>query len=123
MKSGVLQSHVLVERLEELSDLSLGWHDGAGRALDKTKLAFISQRLGGRYPEKISLPVIAPTLEGNLLLEWNFPGDPSVDINLENLHAEFHMFRAGTQDMEMEFDLNEDAGWTHLFDFLKHILG
>lgn len=104
----------LAARFDELRSLESGWHDGAGIAPNKEALDQIADRLVGHFPESLPLPAIVPTPEGNLLLEWNSPGDPSLDISLADMTAEFHAFREET-DVEESFALASPDEWKRLF--------
>lgn len=108
----------IANRLEEISALRDGWFDRAGRAPDSGALERISANLIAHYPEKLALPAIVPTPDGNLLLEWQSAGDPSVDLRLEQSMAEYHSFDQEGHDVERDFPLGNEAEWKALFDFL-----
>lgn len=108
----------LAGRFEELRSLADGWHDGAGKAPDKTRLDYIAGRLIGHYPEKLPLPAIVPTPEGNLLFEWDEPGAPSLDLDLGSMAADFHSFPAAGPEAEQSFDLGNDDAWGPMLTFL-----
>ena len=109
----------LSARFDELAALVDGWHDGAGKAPDKVSLVLISEKLIAHYPEALPLPVIVPTPEGNLLLEWSMPSDPSVDIRLDGMTAEFHSFGVGGIEVEQEFTLLDEPTWARFLGFLN----
>lgn len=109
----------LSTKLDELAELADGWHDGTGIAPDKGKLLSISEKLVSHYPEVLPLPVVVPTQEGNLLLEWNTAGAPSVDIALDTMLAEFHSFGDRGIEIEQDFSLINDAAWDGFFSFLN----
>jgi len=109
----------LSSRLESMASLVDGWFDGQGIAPNKDKLAIVAGALIGTYPEQLPLPVIAPTPEGNLLLEWNVPGDPTIDLELQSLSAAFHAFREGEMEVERTFVVDHPDKWDELFLFLS----
>jgi hypothetical protein len=113
----VQKDFLLATRFDELRCLESGWYDGAGIAPDKEALDQVADRLVGHFPESLALPAIIPTPEGNLLMEWNIEGDPSLDISLPNMAAEFHAFRDGA-DVEESFALTESDEWKRLFAVL-----
>ena len=113
----VVKNHVLSTRLDEISMLENGWFEGCGLAPDAEKLADVSGKLIADYPDKLPLPQIVPTQDGNLLLEWQAQGDPSLDIDLTLLQASFHAFGVNDADVERDFMLDA-AGWQSLFVFL-----
>ena len=85
---------------------------------DAAGLSRVSDKLMADYPEKLPLPFISPKQDGNLLLEWKAEGDPSLDINLASLQANFHAFGADDVDVERDFSLDAVTGWQALFTFL-----
>lgn len=110
----------LVAQFEELRVLEDGWYDGQGLSLREDRLDLVAARMIGHYPEVIPLPAIVPTPEGNLLFEWNAPGDPTVDLCLADLTAQFHAFDPKMSDLEQEFDLSQEKAWQAFFSFLTH---
>jgi hypothetical protein len=108
----------LLGKLDSLCSLQNGWMDGEGIAPDKEKLVDVAIQMIGNYPEKIPFPLVIPTPEGNLLLEWNVRGDPSVDLNLATMHAQFHAFLPNNSELEREFSLTTDQSWKDFLTFL-----
>jgi len=118
----VQPNYQLASRFDELRILENGWHNGEGVALEKSKLDAIAARMIAHYPETIPLPVIVPTQDGNLLLEWTALGDPSVDLNLFDLKADFHAFDPKQGDIDQEFNLSHNDDWSRFFGFLAEKL-
>ncbi len=113
----------LANRFDDLRALEDGWHDGSGNALPEEALDRVAGELVGRYPEKLPLPIIVPTPEGNLFLEWDAPGDPSLDLCLAGMKADFHAFDQDGLDIEKEFELTDSEDWGAFFLFLhQHLL-
>ena len=118
----VIRNYPLVTRFEELALLVNGWHDGQGVAPDKEKLAAVARHLTDAYPEHLPLPTIVPTQDGNLLLEWQTDGYPSVDIELSSFTANFHAFKPNGEDVEKDFSLGNSHDWQPFLSFLsEHI--
>lgn len=113
----VTKNHTIAARFDEISQIEDGWFEGAGLAPNADRLALVSEILIADYPDRLSLPQITPKQDGNLLLEWNAEGDPSLDIDLAAAHASFHAFGANGEDIEREFNLDA-TGWKLLFAFL-----
>lgn len=115
-------NYEIANRIEEISELRDGWFDGSGVAPASDKLDLVASHLIPSYPEKLPLPAIIPTPEGNLLLEWNTSGDPSVDVRLDRLVGEFHSFDPQGQDLERDFPLANEADWKAFFHFLERTI-
>jgi hypothetical protein len=113
----VTKNYILATRFDEISQIENGWFDGIGLAPDADRLSLVSEKLIAEYPDKLPLPQIVPTQDGNLLLEWNAEGDPSLDIDLAAALASFHAFGMNGEDVERDFTLDA-AGWQLLFAFL-----
>lgn len=118
----IQRNYELVKRLDELAELEAGWLDGDGVALDSNQLALVSDKFAGHFPERVPLPVIVPTPQGNILLEWALPGHPSVDLLLAELSADFHSFGTDGNEIEREFRLLDDNAWEQFFAFLSEQL-
>ena len=108
--------------LDGLSELADGWYDGQGSAPDKEKLTLIYERIVGHYPERLPLPAIVPTPEGNLLFEWDLAGEPSVDLCIADSTAYFHAFLEGGKEIEKEFNLLSAEDWSLFFAYLNENL-
>lgn len=113
----------LAARFDELKTLKDGWHDGQGVAPQPDILDVIAAKLIGHFPEKLPLPAIVPTPEGNLLFEWDAPGDASIDLDLSESKVYFHAFGPDQKDIEREFDLSTSEGWQLVFEALTQFLG
>ena len=118
----VIKNYAISMRFDELSQIEDGWFEGAGVAPDAARLSHISDKLIDDYPEKLPLPLISPKQDGNLLLEWKAEGDPSLDIHLASLQANFHAFGVDDVDVERDFSLDASTGWQALFAFLSETI-
>lgn len=114
----VTKNYDISTRFDEISQLKNGWFDGNGLAPDADALSRIFEKLIADYPDKLPLPLIAPKQDGNLLLEWNAGGDPSLDIDLTTLQASFHSFDENGDDKERDFRV-DSSGWPELLAFLS----
>jgi hypothetical protein len=115
----VVKNYQLTIQFDELTQLKDGWYEGEGVAPDSNKLKTIAQKLTDSYPEHLPLPTVIPTQDGNLLLEWDTAGDPSVDIDLSDMRANFHAFGANGEDIEADFTLNGENDYKIFFEFLS----
>ena len=118
----VQTNYKLFNRFEELAALEDGWLDGDGVAPDKQKLVCISEILVGSYPGDIPIPAIFPTPDGNLLLEWQLPGEPSCEIDLEAMVADFHIFSPNGDDFEHVHSLSDPSNALELMAYLSENL-
>ena len=119
----------LKAKFEALMALENGWFEGRGLAPDKTQLALIARKFVAHYPEDLSLPMIVPTPEGNLLFEWDAPGSPSVDLEIavgrieSRLTAYFEALAPDRNYISVKFRLKTEHNWRAFFDFLAVHVG
>lgn len=102
--------------LEDILKLKDGWYNQSGKAPQLNSMAL---RLLENYPVNLIPPVIIPTPEGNLLLEWHTVGGPSVDLDLTTLTARYHSFNGDEADIEQSFDLSDENAWDEFYKFLQ----
>ncbi len=115
----VVRNYAIATRMDELAQMQDGWFEGQGMAPDPEKMAVVADKLVADYPERLILPNIVPTQDGNLLLEWDADGTPSLDIQLDSFQASFHAFAPNGADIERDFNLGNAADWQSLFGFLS----
>ncbi len=115
----VQPNHLMATRFDELSEIKDGWHDGQGVAPDSIGLGFVAEKFVAHFPESVPLPMIVPTQDGNLLVEWDTVGDPTLDVNLLRKTASFHAFDHSGGDVEQDFLLTNNADWDLFFVFLS----
>ena len=119
----VIRNYELAACFENLEQIQDGWFEGAGKAPNKERLREMARILIDYFPENVPLPAIVPTQDGNLLLEWQSEGMPSVDIDLATKTAAFHAFAEHDGDIEQDFQLADAKGIDDFFTFLStHIL-
>ena len=118
----VQSDYQLATRFDELRTLKNGWHNGEGITPDMATIDLIAARMIGHFPNNLPIPAIIPTPEGNFLFEWDVPGDPSLDIRLPSLIADFHAFNSDAVDIEQQFNLSSPDEWPRLFAFLPKII-
>ena len=116
----IVKNYVIATRMDELAQMQAGWFEGQGVALDTDKLAIVADKLVSDFPERLMLPTIVPTQDGNLLLEWAADGSPSLDVFLASLRASFHAFEPNGADIERDFNLESPAEWHSLYGFLSN---
>lgn len=102
-------------RLEELQDLSEGWHQGQGQILDPKGLEWLSQQFVRYFPPETPLPYTYPTLEGGVRMEWT-EGDLNciLEIDLEDHSGSWLWFDSQSEagdDGGIDMDKEEDWVW------------
>lgn len=117
----ILWNVPIASRLEELSKLEDGWFEGSGVGVDPVALRDATSDLVSFYPDELDLPFIYPTPEGNLMIEWEHPESPTLEIDVQGKTAEFHMI-AEPHDIERTFTFLDVDGWSEVFDYLKPLL-
>ncbi|MBK9288330.1 MAG: hypothetical protein IPN38_11770 [Flavobacteriales bacterium] len=113
-------NYEIANRLESITSLKDGWYDGGGRAPSQAAMAIVSKMLVHLYPKGIQLPLIVPMQDGNILLEWNALGEPSLDIDLSAMTAWFQQFALDGSDVEADFKLQTEEDWRRLMGYLSN---
>jgi hypothetical protein len=111
----------MFDRLEELKNLKAGWLDGDGEELDKDGLDWLAASLEIVYPKTLLEPVIFPTPDGGVLLEWVANGeDVSLEVDLDNHQGYYHRYSL-TENLteDQEVDLDKDEGWEKVIQCLS----
>lgn len=112
----------LISRFDEISKLEKGWHDGGGEPLNANALGDFANTLIDHFPDSLPLPHVFPTPDGDLSLEWEAVGDPTVLVDFIEKKAYFHAFDKDNTDIEEEFELPSSDNYFYFFNFLlNHI--
>lgn len=113
-------NYEIANKLESIASLKDGWFEGVGTVPNPAAMATLSKMLVQFYPKGIALPMIVPTQDGNILLEWHGNGEPSVDVNLASMSASFQQFASDGSDIEQDFQLKSEEDWRKLMAFLSN---
>lgn len=103
-------------RIDELKLLKDAWLDGIGKAPSKEGLDWISSQFDNYASEDMPLPLVFPTEEGNIQMEWTFDSfDISLEVDLLSKIGELHVLNLKTEE-ENIYNLNLDlkAKWAEL---------
>jgi hypothetical protein len=116
----IIKNYELAADFDELALLVPGWLDCQGIPPDRDRLELLASFFIELYPDHLPLPLIVPTPEGNILLEWKMEAIPSADIDLGTMKAFFHSFgENGGQEVEAEFCLDTETDFKKFIDFLS----
>lgn len=103
-------------RLEELAELSPGWLDGKGLALNPVGLQALTHDFDNWFDPALPLPYLYPTAEGGIQAEWSInQWEISLEIELPQLRAQYQaVFMPDQRTEESAFDLANQAEWARL---------
>ncbi len=103
-------------RIDELRFLKDGWLDGIGKAPLEEGLNWLSNQFDNYALEEMPLPLVFPTEDGNIQMEWSFNFfDISLEIDLVSKKAQLHMLNLQTEKENLNsFNLNEASLWIEL---------
>ena len=116
-----LPNQALAGQIEELGSLQDGWLGEPSKAPDQTGLAWARDQLVATFPEDLPFPLVAPTPEGGLFLEWiQSSARVSVEILLPGHRAEFQAVNLETgESHEAEADLDLPDSWQAMYAFVQ----
>lgn len=137
-----IEKRVVAERLDQLRGLEKGWLDGQGEAIPEEGIDWLIETMSECYPSDLGKPLMTPTEEGGIRLEWDFDGpdaaeqdDPKpvafamLDIDLVEHHGLF-LSCAGSctsgdcgkkQCLERKLHLDETIDWAKLILMLHEL--
>jgi hypothetical protein len=115
----------IAARVEELKLLKDGWLDGKGKALGSNSLKWLSDSFDQLYDQKLPLPRLFPTPEGNIHAEWVFnEWEISLEIDLTTKISEYQAVNtASLKEINDTYDLNDSNSWSKLCLSLRNIQG
>jgi hypothetical protein len=115
----------ITARVAELKLLKDGWLDGKGKALGSNSLKWLSDSFDQLYDQKLPLPRLFPTPEGNIHAEWVFnEWEISLEIDLTTKISEYQAVNtASLKEINDTYDLNDSNSWSKLCLSLRNIQG
>ena len=120
----VFPNQMLVAQVEALTLLQDGWCAGEGIAPDKEQLEWAAGKLAETFPEILPFPLVAPTPEGGLFLEW-IAGSwrVSCEVLLPQHSAELQAVNTESGEVYDEtVNLGDAAGWSGLYYFARRFV-
>jgi hypothetical protein len=103
-------------RINTLAKLQDKWLEGKGLAPKKDSLFRFNDLFNSYYDNKLPLPAIFPTGEGNIQLEWKKDyNNIIIEINLESFDSTFFYYNDKNDDeKEQTIVLNSKENWNSL---------
>jgi hypothetical protein len=118
----IVPHYALVSAIDDLSNLKEGWLEGHGVALSRPNLERLSDDLVEAFPPGIGYPVVVPTEEGNVSLEWI---KPAARVELEVNFSE-NILELYATDIEADTFVEESFAledWAGAFARITTLLG
>ena len=118
----ILDSLDVSLRINNLLKLENNWYEGRGKAMNKEHLIAFSDLFNSYYDNKLPLPAIFPTLEGNIQLEWKKENNNIVlNIELSTLKADFFYYNSekDSDEFENQIILNSKNNWELLNKWIE----
>lgn len=86
-----IENDIILSRVAKLEDLTNGWLDGAGKAIDKELLEFFVCGVIPIFAYMEEVPYIAPTEEGGISIEYEMDNTQAIMIEiLPDFSAYYH---------------------------------
>ena len=112
-------------RLEKLAELSDGWLDGKGVALNRDALKKLTHNFDRYFDSDLPLPYLYPTAEGGIQAEWSHNNwEISLEIDLQQQTGEyqaFHLESNKSNDLDLHLATVDD--WIELNKALQIVFG
>lgn len=108
------------KRMKEILNLKDGWLDGSGKALDKTYVGLVTNKLI-KIAKQTSRPNIFPTVNGKIQVEW-YSSDWDIEIIFSLLGAHDNIEitdLSGEDNLDFNIDLNSIIGFNIIISTLS----
>lgn len=113
----------IIESLESLKLLEIGWLDGIGTSYSYNDIEFVKNKIL-KYFSKINnliLPGVFPVYNGDIVMEWYFD-DISLDLNINFLKKQILITLYSKESVnEKLFKLTNDNDWNKIILLLENI--
>lgn len=111
----------LVGGIEALQELRDGWLEGGGKAPSHEHLSWLMNEMARDFPADLEYPAVAPTEDGNVVLEWIRPESRiELEVNFADQRLELYASNLKTdQFVEKTYPQN---GWADAFGEVSSLL-
>ena len=120
----VLDALDVSARVEQMSLLRDGWHDGEGRAPMRDGLRWFATAWQSHWPSESPLPRLFPTLEGGVQAEWTI-GQVSISAEVDLVTRLAALLVVKTQSGDIVTDetvnLASGEGWKTISRCLQSV--
>ena len=110
---GVVDSVDAGMQLESIRNLEDGWYGTDSVAPSKDGIDWFTRQFMQHYPADAPQPLICPTFEGDISLEWSHENNAIIfDVNLVSEMGEWFWFdKVSAEEEERDLDLNSAESW------------
>ena len=116
-----LPHYRLVSGIDKLSALADGWLEGRGVAPKPDDLTWLGNEMAKSFPESLAYPSVAPSEEGNVILEWILPhARIELEVNFADKKLELYASNI-TPDGFVEESFGIDQ-WQQAFEQVEGLL-
>lgn len=120
-QSLILTNMNIENRLRVIAKLPKGWYDGTrGVSFDIANMVWLSNLFLLDSPDVIE-PTVVPSPDEELIhMEWNVEGTPSIEFNLIDKTAYFHMLEYyEIPEQSRTFNLTKESEINLLWEIIK----
>jgi hypothetical protein len=116
-----LPHYPVTAAIDKLANLSDGWLEGVGVAPKPEDLNWLTNAVASAFPESLDYPSVAPTEEGNVILEWILPkARIELEVNFAAKQLELYASYLDSDNfMEKTFGINR---WQDAFGAVEGLL-
>lgn len=108
-------------RIDELRLLKPGWLDGRGEVPTPDQFSWLEGFFSHGYPSSLAAPLIFPTAEGGVQLEWTLgAAEITLEVDLSSKQGELHSYDFSSEEEVFKpIDMGDPAGREELHAFIK----
>lgn len=113
----------ITEQIQDIHQRRPSWQEPDGPMPDQAGLDWFLQQWKRHYPDNAPVPVIFPTEEGNISVEWSISEfDVDVEVDLTMHDGIWNAYHRHTQVAEEErLNLDNPDGWAWLSNRLAEL--
>lgn len=104
-------------RINNLLKLGDNWYEGQGKSLNRDQLLKFETLFNSYYDNKLPLPAIFPTVDGNIQLEWKKEKKNIIlEVELSDYSAHFFYYddKKDSDQLDAQLSISDKDGWIEL---------
>lgn len=112
---------LLISSIEDLANLSPGWLEGVGSAPVAGSVNWLTNEIAKAFPEALDYPTVAPTEDGNVILEWIRP-DTRIELEANFAEQKIELYSTNLTSGEFIEEIFSKDQWSAAFARVTQLL-
>lgn len=112
---------LLISSIEEFANLPAGWLEGVGVAPDAEAVNWLTNEIAKTFPEGLEYPAVAPTEDGNVILEWIRP-DARIELEANFAERQIELYSTNLASGDFVEQIFSQDEWAAAFARVTQLL-